>query len=98
MDEGLSLVLSVLTFVIILPIIVSSLILYFISRNKKMSIVGSIIGFIGASIIGYGLQVFWYIVDIIGLPALRLSTFVVLILSITLTTFIGLIIIKIFRR
>ncbi len=95
MDEGLLLVLTVPTFVIVLPIVISSFILYFILRDKKNSIIGSIIGFIGAAIIGYGLQVYWYVAQIIGLSLY--GPFVTVILSGTLTAFIGLIIIKIFR-
>ncbi len=94
MDEGLLFVLIVPTFVIILPIVISSLILYFILRNKKLSIVGSIIGFIGTVIIGYVLKTFQYIMQMTGIS----NPFIMLILSITLTTLIGLIIIKIFRR
>lgn len=95
MDEGLLLVLIVPTFVIVLPIVISSFILYFVLRDKKNSIIGSIIGFTGAAIIGYGLQVFWNIAQINGLSSF--APFVILILSSILTALIGWIIIKIFR-
>jgi hypothetical protein len=54
--EGLGFAL-VSIFVIVLPIVISSLILYFILRNKKMTIIGSIIGFIGAFVIGFAIPV-----------------------------------------
>ncbi len=94
MDEGMLFVLIVPTFVIILPIVVSFIILNFILRNKKLSIVGSIIGFTGTIIVGYVLKTFQYIMQITGIS----SPFIILALSITLTALIGLIIIKIFRR
>ncbi|CAG1003811.1 MAG: hypothetical protein MPEBLZ_02179 [Candidatus Methanoperedens nitroreducens] len=56
MDEGLGFALIPI-FVIVLPIVISSFILYFILRNKKMSIIGSIIGFIGAFVIGFAIPV-----------------------------------------
>ncbi len=96
MDEGLLFVLIVPTFVIVLPIVISSCILYFIFREKRNSIIGSIIGFIGSAVIGYGSQVFWYIAQING-PS-SFAPFVILILSSILTASIGWIVIKIFRR
>lgn len=93
MDEGLGFVLIVPIFVIVLPIVISSFILYFILRNKKLSIAGSIIGFIGTVIIGYIFQLFLYLTQ--GLPY---APFVILIISSILTALVGLTIIKIFRR
>jgi len=104
MDEGLLFVLIVPTFVIILPIVISSLILYFILRNKKTSIIGSIIGFIGAFVIGFAIPVWdgqgiiqlFMSIDIMArspLAPLIMTTFFGL-----LTAFTGLIVIKIFRR
>ena len=96
MDEGLLLVLTVPTFVIIIPIVISSLILYFILRNKKMSIIGSIIGFICTIIVGYVFGLIWYIALIFVDP--RFNMHFIPIVSGVLTAFIGLIIIKIFQR
>jgi hypothetical protein len=93
MDEGLGFAL-VPIFVIVLPIVLSSFILYFILRNKKMSIVGSIIGFIGTIIVGYIFGFIWYIAQIVG--SSQLAPFLILIVSIMLTAFMGLIAIKIF--
>ena len=104
MDEGLLFVLIVPTFVVILPIVISSFILYFILRNKKMSIIGSIIGFIGAFVIGFAIPIWdgqgiiqlFMSIDIMArssLAPLIMATFFGL-----LTAFTGLIVIKIFRR
>ena len=104
MDEGLLLVLIVPTFVIVLPIVISSLILYFILRNKKMSIIGSIIGFIGAFVIGYavpvrdGQGIIWLLMRIDMVAQSSLAAFVMGFFSGLLTALTGLIVIKIFRR
>ncbi|MDD1744638.1 MAG: hypothetical protein LUQ20_02335 [Candidatus Methanoperedens sp.] len=95
MDEGLGFALIPI-FVIVLPIVISSFILYFILRNKKMSIVGSIIGFIATIIVGYIFGFIWYIAQIVG--SSQLAPFLILIVSIMLTAFMGLIAIKIFLR
>lgn len=96
MDEGLLFVLIVPTFVIILPIIISSFILYFIVRNKKVSIIGSIIGFIGTFVVGYIFGLIWYIAQIFG--GSRLDMFLIPIVSGILTAFMGLIAIKIYIK
>lgn len=93
MDEGLLFALAVPT-VILLSIVISFLILYTILGNKKLGIIGSIIGFICVIMFGYVLQTFQYVMQIIGIS----NPFIILILSIIMTAFIGLIIIKIFRR
>lgn len=100
MDEGLLFVLIVPTFIIILPIVISSFILYFILRNKKMSIIGSIIGFIGTIIVGYIFGLIWYATQIFAqiFEGSRLDMFLIPIVSGMLTAFMGLIIIKIFQR
>lgn len=96
MDEGLALVLAIPTFVVIIPIVISFFILYFILRNKKMSIIGSIIGFVCTIIIGYVFGLIWYIAQIFGdLPSV---TFIIPIVSGMMTAFMGLIVIKIFQR
>ncbi len=104
MDEGLLLVLIVPTFVIVLPIVISSFILYFILRNKKMSIIGSIMGFIGAFVIGYavpvrdGQGIIWLLMCLDMVAQSSLAPFVMAIFSGLLTALTGLIVIKIFRR
>lgn len=103
MDEGLGFAL-VQIFVIVLPIVISSLILYFILRNKNISIVGSIIGFIGAFVIGYAIPVrdgqgiIWLLMRTDILAQSTLAPFVMVIFVGLLTAFTGLIVIKIFRR
>jgi hypothetical protein len=103
MDEGLGFAL-VPIFVIVLPIVISSLILYFILRNKKMSIVGSIIGFIGAFVIGFAIPVrdgqgiIWLLMRTDILAQSSLAPFAMVIFFGLLTAFTGLIVIKIFWR
>ncbi|MCZ7380553.1 MAG: hypothetical protein O8C64_03130 [Candidatus Methanoperedens sp.] len=103
MDEGLGFAL-VPIFVIVLPIVISSFILYFILRNKKMSIVGSIIGFIGAFVIGFvipvrdGQGIIWHLMRIDIIAQSTLAPIVMVIFFGLLTAFTGLIVIKIFRR
>ena len=103
MDEGLGFAL-VPIFLIGVPIVISSLILYFILRNKKMSIIGSIIGFIGAFVIGFAIPV-WDGQSIIQLlmsmeimPKSSLGPLIMVIFLGLPTAFTGLIVIKIFRR
>jgi hypothetical protein len=103
MDEGLGFAL-VPIFVIVLPIVISSFILYFILRNKKMSIVGSIIGFIGAFVIGFAIPV-WdgqgiikLLMSINIMPQSSLAPLIMVTFFGLLTAFTGLIVIKIFRR
>ena len=102
MDEGLGFAL-VPIFVVVLPIIISSFILYFILRNKKMSIIGSIIGFIGAFVIGFTIPVRdgeGIIQLLMGTDIMAQSSFAPLIMVTLfglLTAFTGLIVIKIFQ-
>ncbi len=103
MDEGLGFAL-VPIFIIVLPIAISSFILYFILRNKNMSIVGSIIGFIGAFVIGFAIPVWdgqgiiWLLMRTDILAQSSLAPFAMVIFFGLLTAFTGLIVIKIFRR
>ena len=103
MDEGLGFAL-VPIFVIVLPIVISSFILYFILRNKKMSIIGSIIGFIGAFVIGFAIPVWdgqgiiWLLMRMEIVAQSFLAPFVMAIFSGLLIALTGLIVIKIFRR
>lgn len=103
MDEGLGFAL-VPIFVIVLPIVISSLILYFILRNKKMSIIGSIIGFIGAFVIGFaipirdGQGIIQLLMSLDIMPKSSLGPLIMVAFFGLLTAFTGLIIIKIFRR
>jgi hypothetical protein len=95
MDEGLGFAL-VPVFVIVLPIVISSFILYIILRKKRMSIIGSIIGFIGTFIVGYIFGLIWYIAQIVG--SSQLAPFLIVIVSSILTAFMGLVVIKMFSK
>jgi len=103
MDDGLGFALIPI-FVIVLPIVISSFILYFISRNKKMSIIGSIIGFIGAFIIGFAIPVrdgqgiIWLLMRIDIMAQSSFAPFIMVIFLSLLTAFTGLIVIRIFPR
>ena len=103
MDEGLGFAL-VPIFIIGLPIAISSFILYFMLRNKKMSIIGSIIGFIVASVIGIAIPVWegegiiWHLMRIDIIPKSSLGPLIMVIFLGLLTAFTGLIVIKIFWR
>ncbi len=103
MDEGLGFAL-VPIFVIVLPIVISSIILYSMLRNKKMSIVGSIFGFIGAFVIGFAIPVWdgqgiiWLLMRTDILAQSSSAPFAMAIFFGLLTAFTGLIVIKIFRR
>ncbi len=103
MDEGLGFAL-VPIFIIVMPIVISSFILYFILRNKKMSTIGSIIGFIGAFVIGFAIPVrdgegiIWLLMRTDILVQSTLAPFVMVIFFGLLTALTGLIVIKIFRR
>ncbi len=101
MDEGLGFAL-VPIFIIVLPIVISSFILYIILRNKKMSIIGSIIGFIGAFVIGFTIPV-WdgegiiqLLMSIDIMPQSSLAPIIMVIFFGLLTAFTGFIVIKIF--
>ena len=102
MDEGLVFAL-VPIFVIVLPIVISSLVLYFILRNKKMSIIGSIIGFIGAFVIGFAIPVqdgrgsIWLLMSIDIVAQSSLAPLIMVTFFGLLTAFTGFIVIKIFQ-
>ncbi len=102
MDEGLGFAL-VPIFVIVLPIVISSFILYFILRSKKISIIGSIIGFIGAFVIGFAIPVWdgqgiiWHLMRIDIVAQSSIAPFIMAIFFGLLTAFTGLIVIKIFQ-
>jgi len=103
MDEGLGFAL-VPIFVIVLPIVISSIILYFMLKNKKMSIVGSTFGFIGAFVIGFAIPVrdgpgiIWLLMRTDILVHSSSAPFALVIFFGLLSAFTGLIVIMIFRR
>ncbi|MCZ7385214.1 MAG: hypothetical protein O8C63_10775 [Candidatus Methanoperedens sp.] len=103
MDEGLGFAL-VPIIIIVLPIVISSIILYSMLRNKKMSIIGSITGFIGAFVIGFAIPVWdgqgiiWLLIRTDILAQSSSAPFAMVIFFGLLTAFTGLIVIKIFRR
>ena len=104
MDEGLGYAIALPLFLLLIPIAISFVILYAILRDKKLSVVGSIIGFIGAFVIGFAIPVWeghgiiWLLMSTDIVAQSSLAPFVMAIFFGLLTAFTGLIVIKIFRR
>lgn len=94
MDEGLGFALIPI-FVIVLPIVISFALLYAILKDKKMSFFGSIIGFLGAFIIGYVFGLFWYFANIDIIAQSPFAPYILVIISGILTAIVGLIVIKV---
>ena len=104
MDEGLSLVIAMVLTLLLIPIAISFFVLYAILRDKKRSLIGSIIGFMGAFVIGFAIPVWegegiiWHFMRIDIIPKSSLGPLIMVIFLGLLTAFTGLIVIKIFRR
>lgn len=58
--------LLMLLIIIVLPIIISFIIFYRVSKNRRVSAIGSIIGVIGTLIILYGAGVIWIVIGLTG--------------------------------
>ena len=100
LDEGLGFALVIPIFFLLIPISISSVILYLILRDKKMSILGSIIGLPFAFWIAYSIAVsdgegiMWHLVRIDAIAMSPFAPYIMAILFGTLTAFIGLTVIK----
>jgi hypothetical protein len=100
LDEGLGYAIALPLFLLLIPISISFVILYAILRDKKQSIVGSIIGFLGAFVIAYVIPVcdeggiIWLLMRIDMVAQSPLAPFVMAVFFGMLTAFIGLIVIK----
>ena len=101
MDEGLGFALIIPVFFLLIPISISSIFLYIILRDKKVSILGSIIGLPFAFWIAYSIAVsegegiMWHLVHMDIISMSPLAPYIMAILFGMLTAFIGLIIIKV---
>lgn len=87
-----------LLIIIVLPIIISFIIFYRISKNKRVSAIGSIIGIIGTLVIGYGARLFLVVIRLTGasdFPLAPIMTFISIIIG---TVFIGFVVVKLFQR
>ena len=104
MDEGLSLVIAMVLTLLLIPIAISFFVLYAILRNKKRSLIGSIIGFMGAFVIGFaipvsdGQSIIWFLMRMDMIAPSSLAPLVMAAFFGLLTAFTGLIVIKIFWR
>jgi hypothetical protein len=100
LDEGLGFALIIPIFFLLIPISISSIILYIILRDKKMSILGSIIGLPFAFWIAYSIAVsngegiIWHLVRIDVIAMSPFAPYIMAILFGMLTAFMGLIFIK----
>lgn len=104
MDEGLSLVIAMVLTLLLIPIAISFFVLYAILRDKKRSLIGSIIGFMGAFVIGFtipvsdGQSIIWFFMSMDMIAQSSLAPLVMATFFGLLTAFTGLIVIKIFWR
>jgi hypothetical protein len=104
LDEGLAFALIIPLFFLLIPISVSFVILYAILRDKKLSILGSIIGLPFAFWVAYAIPVsdgqgiMWHLmrIDIAALSGF--DPFVMAVLFGMFTAFMGLTVIKIIGR
>jgi hypothetical protein len=100
MDEGLGFALIIPVFFLLIPISISSIFLYVILRDKKVSIVGSIIGLPFAFWIAYSIAIsegegiMWHLVRMDVIAMSPFAPYIMAILFGMLTAFIGLIFVK----
>ena len=101
MNDGLGYAIALPLFLLLIPISISFVILYVILKDKKQSILGSIIGFFGAFVVAYALPVhdrggiIWLLLDIDIVAQSSLAPFIMAVFFGMLTAVIGLIVIKI---
>lgn len=88
--------LFLLLIIIVLPIIISFIISYRISKNKRVSVIGSIVGVIGTGIlvIGYGAGLFRVVIRLTGASDFPLYPIMMSISMIIGTVLIGLGVVK----
>ena len=101
MNDGLGYAIALPLFLLLIPISISFVILYVILKDKKQSILGSIIGFFGAFVVAYAIPVhdgegiIWLLMDIDIVAQSPLAPFIMAVFFGMLAAFIGLIVIKI---
>ena len=101
LNEGLGYAIAFPLFLLLIPISISFIILYAILRDKKQSIMGTIIGFLGAFVVAYVIPVcdqggiIWLILSIDIIAQSSLAPFIMAVFFGMLAAFIGLIVIKI---
>ena len=100
MNDGLGYAIALPLFLLLIPISISFIILYAILRDTKKSIVGTIIGFIGAFVVAYAIPVhdgegiIWLLISIDIVAQSSLAPFIMAVFFGMLAAFIGLIVIK----
>ena len=100
LDEGLGYAIALPLFLLLIPVSISLVIIYVIVRDKKKSILGSIIGFLGAFVVTYVIPVYdggGFIWILMRTDILAHSPFAPLIMAVffgALSALIGLIVIK----
>lgn len=100
MDEGLGYALVIPIFFLLIPISISVVILYIITKDKKSSIIWSIIGLPCAFLLAYlvpvsaGQGIMWVIMNTDIVSQSSFAPFLMAILFGILTAFIGLILIR----
>jgi hypothetical protein len=100
LDEGLGFVLMFPVFYLLIPVSISFALLYVILKNKKLSIVGSIIGLPLAFVLAYviplrdGESIIWHLACIDIVAASPFVPYIMATFYGMLTAFIGLIVIE----
>jgi hypothetical protein len=101
LDEGLGFALIIPIFFLLIPISISFVFLYALLKDKKLSIIGSIIGLPIAFILAYAVPVsdgegiIWYLARTDTVAVSPFAPYIIAVLFGMLTAFMGLIIIKI---
>lgn len=104
MDDGLGFALIIPIFFLLIPISISFVILYTILRDKKLSVVGSIIGLPCAFVVAYAIPVsdgegiIWLLMRTDLVVQSSLAPYIMAVLFGMFTAFTGLIAIKIMGR
>ena len=87
-----------LLILIVLPIIISFILFYRISKNKRVSVIGSIIGIIGTLVIGYGEGLFLVVLRSTGALDFPLAPIITSVSINIGTILIGLVVVKLFSN
>lgn len=101
MDAGLAyglFELMLFFIIIVLPILISYIIFYHISKKKSTSAIGSITGIIVTLILGYGAGLFWIVLGLTGASDFPLAPIVMSISMIAGTVLIGFAVVKLLDK
>ena len=104
MDDGLGFALIIPIFFLLIPISISVVILYIFTKDKKSSIIWTIIGLPCAFLLAYlvpvseGQGIMWVIMNTDIIAQSEFAPFIMAVLFGILTAFVGLILMKIGKR